>query len=95
LTDAVQCVRVGFRVHGIFREKGNVMAKKKKTKEPTFEDAERCISLRKRAKKGDELHRDDSAFCIKMYEKFPEWYSETEKRVFNETVPFGSQVRWD
>ena len=55
--------------------------------------AERCIEYRKRSKRGERLLREESRFCEKMLKMYPDWYKETEKRVFNETVPFGSDVQ--
>ena len=58
-----------------------------------YDVAEKCIGYRKRAKRGDHLTLEESKFCQEMFRMFPEWYAETEKRVFNETVPFGSNVK--
>lgn len=58
-------------------------------------DAERCIEYRKRAKRGEHLTPEESRFCERMFKKFPKWYAATEKRVFNETVPFGSNVKME
>jgi len=55
--------------------------------------AEKCIAYRKRAKRGESLSPEESKFCQDMFRMFPEWYSKTEARVFNETVPFGSRVK--
>ena len=52
--------------------------------------AEKVIGYRKRAKRGEHLTPEESQLCEQMFRQFPEWYKETEKRVFNETVPFGS-----
>jgi len=57
--------------------------------------AEKCIEYRKRAKRGEHLTSDESKFCERMFKMFPAWYAETEKRVFNETVPFGSTAHKD
>lgn len=65
-----------------------------KTKKPSGEEAERCISLRKFSKTTGNLSKEDHNFCVKMYKLYPKWYEETEERVFNETVPFGSNVRY-
>jgi len=65
----------------------------KKAKRPPYKDAERCIEIRKRSKAGRQVSEEESAFCAAMYQKYGAWYSETEKRVFNETLPFGSNVR--
>lgn len=66
----------------------------KKLKEPKYIEAERCIELRKRSKRGEALTSEQLGFCYKMLKQYPEWYSNTEERVFNETVPFGSNVKW-
>ena len=63
-------------------------------KTPCHEEAERCIGYRKRAKRGYPLTAEECAVCRHMLETFPEWYEETEERVFNETVPFGSNVKY-
>ena len=65
-----------------------------KTKKPSYEEAERCISLRKYSKSVGNLSKEDHDFCSKMYELYPKWYGETEERVFNETVPGGSNARY-
>lgn len=64
-------------------------------KEPEANDISRCIDLRKRAKRGEHLSSEESRFCENMFKKFPDWYASTEKQVFNETVPFGSNVRME
>lgn len=68
---------------------------KKKQKEPSIADAERCIELRKRGKRGIQNSPEDYEFCRRMFRRYPEWYSRTEARVFNETVPFGSCARME
>ena len=55
--------------------------------------AEKVIGYRKRAKRGEYLSPEEHRLCQQMLRQFPEWYEETEKRVFNETVPFGSNVK--
>jgi len=69
------------------------MSEMRQRKKPCYEDAERCIAIRKRAKRGEQLSKQESHFCRTIFDAFPEWYAETEARVFNETVPFGSQVK--
>ena len=66
-----------------------------KNKTPDYSDAENCIAYRKRSKRGEHLTPNESQFCQRMFRLFPEWYAETEKRVFNETVPFGSTAHKD
>lgn len=63
-------------------------------KQPPQEDAERCMAIRKRSKRGEYSNPDDYRYCEKMFAKYPEWYRKTEARVFNETVPFGSNVKY-
>ena len=60
---------------------------------PNTEDAYRCLELRKRSKRGEHLSHKEHSFCSKMFVKYPEWYQFTESQVFNETVPFGSNVK--
>ncbi len=64
-------------------------------KEPIYIHQTRCLELRKRSKRGEYLSSEESQFCAKMFKQFPEWYALTEKQVFNETVPFGSNVRME
>lgn len=58
---------------------------------PAPDEAEYCIELRKKSKRGVRLHADDRAFVDRMYRDFPEWYRATERRIFVETAPYGSQ----
>lgn len=64
-------------------------------KEPTPDDAARCLKLRKQSKLGFRLDRDDQEFCARMFRQFGEWYTATQVEVFNDTVPFGSQARME
>ena len=57
-------------------------------------DATRSITIRKRSKRGEYISPDDSKWNAKIYEKYPEWYKTSEAVVFNETVPFGSNVKY-
>lgn len=61
-------------------------------KMPDYEQAEKCIAIRKRGKKSEHLSEEECRLCREMFQKFPEWYADTEERVFNETVPFGSHA---
>jgi len=61
-------------------------------KMPTRTEGEKCIQLRKRSKRGGGLNQDEHKFCMMMMKKYLEWYSAIETRVFNETVPFGSET---
>lgn len=59
---------------------------------PSYEEAERCLDLRRRCKRGERISREDTEFVSFMYRMFGTWYRNTEKQVFNETVPFGSNA---
>lgn len=59
---------------------------------PSSEEITHCIDIRKRGKRGEHLTKEETAFCTKIYKRFPDWYAKTEARVFNETVPFGSNA---
>jgi len=63
-------------------------------KTPGYDETEKCIEIRKRSKQGLPVSQEEHAFCRKMFREFEDWYFETEERVFNETVPFGSTVRY-
>ena len=60
-------------------------------KMPTRNDAERCLAIRRKGKRGEYLPKTDSDFSLRMFKKYPEWFSVTENRIFNETAPFGSE----
>ncbi len=64
-------------------------------KEPKSNEASRCLEIRRRSKRGEYISRDDRMYCEMMLSEFPYWYASTEKQVFNETVPFGSNVRME
>jgi hypothetical protein len=57
---------------------------------PSYADAERCIELRKMSKQGQRLTEEESSFCEKIWEQYNDWYKKTEKRIFEETKPFGA-----
>jgi hypothetical protein len=59
---------------------------------PTREEGERCIRLRRFSKEGRDLTTAERAFCGRIFNTYPEWYEASEARVFNETVPFGSNA---
>lgn len=63
-------------------------------KQPPYNEAEKCIKIRKRSKRGIDVSQSEHEYCMSMLAKFPKWYSQTEARVFNETVPFGSTARY-
>ena len=60
---------------------------------PLYNDAERCLEIRCRSKTGRETTKEEHRLCLKMLHKYPNWYSETERDIFNRTVPFGSNVK--
>ena len=62
-------------------------------KTPSSSDATLCLTLRKQSKQGHTLSKEDHDFCAKMWKKYPKWYKETSKEVFDDTVPYGSNVR--
>jgi hypothetical protein len=61
-------------------------------KKPKREEQKRLLYIRKRSKRGSRVTKDERSFCYDMYDKYPEWYNKSEPRIFNETVPFGSNV---
>jgi hypothetical protein len=63
-------------------------------KEPEPNDARRCLKIRKRSKREGDFSADDMHFCDKILAKYPEWYANTEEEVFNDTVPYGSSVKY-
>jgi len=60
---------------------------------PPYDDARRCIRLRCKSKRGDELSREEYKFCADTCSKFDEWYAKTEAVIFNRTTPFGSRTK--
>lgn len=61
-----------------------------KQKQPSEEEQDRCIELRKQSKMGLMLSIDDHQFCEKMWRLYPEWYNAQTKMIFEETKPFGA-----
>jgi len=59
-------------------------------KKPNDQDAQRCLDLRCRGKRGEYLRPDDIKFLEKMYRQYPDWAAETQKDVFEATKPFGA-----
>ena len=62
-------------------------------KKPNDIDMKRSMDIRKSSKRGEHISKKDHLWNQKLYERYPDWYNATEARVFNETVPFGSNVR--
>lgn len=69
--------------------------KTKKPKVPTPDEIERCLEIRRKSKRGDSgflYNRDAVKFINYMLRQYPEWYDCTEKRIWNETLPAGSEA---
>ena len=62
-------------------------------KKPKNADAQRCIKLRIRNKKGERTSEEEDKFCARMYRDYESWYRSINAEVFNASVPFGSTVR--
>jgi hypothetical protein len=65
---------------------------KKVIYKPQIVDEEKCLAIRRISKRGGYISPEDSKMCYKLGIKYPEWYSATEPIIFNDTVPFGSDV---
>ena len=59
-------------------------------KKPNEEDMKRSMDIRKRSKRGEYVSDEDHIWNHKIYDQYPVWYGTQDARVFNETVPFGS-----
>ncbi len=62
-------------------------------KVPSYEEAERCLDIRRAAKRGDSSYLyvpEKRKFLNYMLKHYPEWYECTDAKIFNDTVPFGS-----
>ena len=57
---------------------------------PHMTDAYRCLELRCKSKRGQSLTGKEQKLCERMRRDFPDWYSDTEREVFERTKPFGS-----
>jgi hypothetical protein len=71
------------------------MPKIKLPKIPEYSEAQRCLEIRRASKRGDLsviYDREKSKFIDYMLKKYPEWYNCTEKKIWNDTVPFGSSA---
>jgi hypothetical protein len=60
---------------------------------PDLETAEKCLKLRKQSKQGIDIGIKNQKFCENIWKKFPDWYSSTNKEIFNDTAPFGSIIK--
>jgi len=63
-------------------------------KKPEYRDAERCFEIRKRSKRGEHVTQEEHEFCQFMFKEYPDWYGTSERKVFEETLPFGSNAKW-
>ena len=59
-------------------------------KVPSPQDAERCIEIRKRSKRGEHISPEDHDFCTTMFKIYQKWYAQQSVRIFKETAPYGS-----
>jgi hypothetical protein len=57
---------------------------------PSLEDIVKSMDIRIRSKKGERVTQAEHDFNVQIYKKYPEWYSLTEKEVFERSKPFGS-----
>lgn len=60
-------------------------------KEPPVTDADRCMDIRCRCKRGEYISPLSLAYCEEMLKAYPEWYSATQHDVIERTKPFGAQ----
>ncbi len=64
-----------------------------KRKPLTEADWDRVFTLRCQSKRGHELSKEQHDFCMRAYKQDAVRYGKMDARVFNATVPFGSNVR--
>lgn len=61
---------------------------------PSGDLAERAFVIGCRSKRGESITQEDSQFMDEMWTKYQNWYStDLRDRIFNATVPIGSNVR--
>jgi len=68
----------------------------KTPKVPTYEEKHRYLDIACASKRGDlssVYDHDKSRFVNYMHKKYPEWVHCIEKKVWNDTMPFGSVAR--
>lgn len=61
----------------------------------TDADWRKVFQIRCRSKRGEHTSPEDSALTNAAFKEDRKRYAEMEGDVFNETVPFGSTVRWE
>lgn len=54
------------------------------------EEKYRLDELRKRSKRGEKLAPSETKFIQQCYEREPEYFASTERKIFEETKPFGA-----
>lgn len=58
---------------------------------PSESEKQRAMKIRRATKQGQYVAPADMEFITYIYDRFPEWYSETEQQIFEETKPFGAR----
>ena len=58
---------------------------------PSENDIAKCLYYRRESKKGAPYSAEGQAFCEYMLKTYPEWYKQSEKQVFEDTLPFGAR----
>ena len=58
----------------------------------TEEERNKVFELRCESKSGKKITKEELAYLIKMYKKFPLEYSAMNDEVFQATKPFGSNI---
>lgn len=58
---------------------------------PSLADQARSMDIRIRSKCGENITTEEREWNIKIYKKYQEWYSATEKEVFERTKPLSSR----
>ena len=63
------------------------------SEKPPTNEAKRCIEIRTRSKRGEFIASEDRDFCERMWDDYQEWYEGTQRQIFVESAPFGSQIK--
>lgn len=48
-------------------------------KEPSYNDKEKCIDIRKRSRQGQFISKEDSDFCEQMFKNYKAWYKKNTR----------------
>lgn len=59
---------------------------------PSYHDAEKSLDIRRRSKRGLVVSLNEHKFNQKLMFKYWDWAIATDPQVFNESVPFGSDI---